>query len=137
MAGRRVQKVAGNGQLHVLYKRRFCTEIKRCYMIPILNEKDREMDVISASLLKCPDLESMCDVLCLSFLMHHFNKANKLLNDCGAVEICYIQQALTESPLQMFRVTGLITTDDTGVMSFVCFLRNEGSNFIHSIWSII
>lgn len=52
MAERRVKRVAGNGQLHLLYKTRFCTEIESCYMTLILTEKKRETEMFNAPLTK-------------------------------------------------------------------------------------
>lgn len=38
MAEWRVKRVAGDGQLHLLYKTRFFPEIESCYMTLILTE---------------------------------------------------------------------------------------------------
>lgn len=50
-------RVAGDGQLHLLYKTRFCTEIESCHVIPILAEET-----------------SMETDVCNESPAHHFNK---------------------------------------------------------------
>lgn len=70
-----MKRVGGNGQLHLLYKTRFCTEIESCYMTPILTEKKKstEEEMFNASPTKSLAL-CMMGIMTEKLLMHSFNK---------------------------------------------------------------